>query len=106
MSYDPWLIEEPSTSDMKLLRIELAEIEKEIAWNERLLENLVLRDDDREQTEDYIADLRQERQRLLTMLGNVLVPVKSLWDMNASWHQPSPSEEAGLVEMREDDRRE
>lgn len=51
------------------LQIELAKIEKEIAWNERLLENLVLGDDDRKQTEDMVADLRQERQSLLAVLN-------------------------------------
>lgn len=49
---------------------DLAEIEKEIAWNERRLENLVFDEDDRKQTEDMIADLRKERQRLLTVIKN------------------------------------
>jgi hypothetical protein len=47
----------------------LAEIEKEIAWNERRLENLILSEEDRLQTADFIADLRQERQRLLVVLN-------------------------------------
>lgn len=47
---------------------ELVKIEKEIAWNERRLVNLVWDEDDRKQTEDYIANLRQERQRLLAVL--------------------------------------
>jgi hypothetical protein len=47
------------------LQVHLAEIEKEIAWNERRLVNLIWSEDDRRQTEDYIADLRQERDRLL-----------------------------------------
>lgn len=49
----------------------LAEIEKEIAWNEQRLTNLVWGEDDRRQAEDYIADLRQERKQLLAALGNV-----------------------------------
>jgi hypothetical protein len=70
MTYDPWLVEdEPYRLTPTELRIELAEIEKEIAWNERRLENLVWGDDDRKQTEDMVADLRRERQRLLAVLN-------------------------------------
>jgi hypothetical protein len=50
-------------------RAQLAEIEKEIAWNERRLEHLVWGDDYHKQTEDMVADLRQERQRLLAVLN-------------------------------------
>jgi hypothetical protein len=70
MTYDPWLVEDESYRLTPTeLRIELAEIEKEIAWNERRLENLVWGDDDRKQTEDMVADLRRERQRLLAVLN-------------------------------------
>lgn len=37
-----------------------AELEKEIAWNKRRLDNLVLDDEDRAITLDYIADLERE----------------------------------------------
>jgi hypothetical protein len=49
--------------------VHLAELEKEIDWNERRLFTLVWGEDDRRQTEDYIADLRQERQQLLAVLN-------------------------------------
>lgn len=62
--------QEYSWQDKPRIIAELAEIEKEIAWNERRLENLVWGDDDRKQTEDYVADLRQERKRLLAVIGN------------------------------------
>jgi hypothetical protein len=60
----------PHQIDPAWLRAKLAEIEKEIAWNERRLENLVWGDDDRKQTEDMVADLRQERQRFLGAMEN------------------------------------
>lgn len=47
----------------------ISELEKEIAWNERRLTNLIWGEDDRRQTEDYVADLRRERQRLLAAVA-------------------------------------
>lgn len=71
MTYNDWKLSEfdetPPTKEW--LQVELAEVEKNIAWNEHRLVNLVWSDEDRQQTEDYIADLRQERQRLLEVLG-------------------------------------
>jgi hypothetical protein len=69
MTYDNWKTTEPDEfprPSKEWLQVELANVEKEIAWNERRLVNLVWSEDDRRQTEDYIADLRQERNRLLT----------------------------------------
>jgi hypothetical protein len=74
MTYDTWKATEPDDEFPKpskeFLRIEIAEIEKEIAWNENRLINLVFNDEDRQQTADYIADLRQERRRLLGAMEN------------------------------------
>jgi hypothetical protein len=69
MSYGPFSWRNTPTGKEQLV-IELANVEKEIAWNEQRLTNLVWGEDDRKQTEDFVADLRQERQRLLGMLGN------------------------------------
>jgi hypothetical protein len=55
-------------TEQREIAVHLAEIEKEIAWNEMRLVNLVWGKDDRKQTEDYISDLRQERNRLLVVL--------------------------------------
>jgi hypothetical protein len=72
MTYDNWKTTEPDEfhqPNKEWLQVELANVEKEIAWNERRLVNLVWGEDDRRQTEDYIADLRQERGRLLAVLN-------------------------------------
>jgi hypothetical protein len=42
-----------------------AELEKEIAWNKRRLDNLILDDEDRALTVDYIADLERELGSLI-----------------------------------------
>jgi hypothetical protein len=42
-----------------------AELEKEIAWNRRRLDELVLDDEDRAITLDYIADLEAELGSLM-----------------------------------------
>jgi hypothetical protein len=41
---------------------------KEIEWNIRRLANLILNDEDRQQTEDLIMDLREERESLKRLL--------------------------------------
>lgn len=75
MSYDtfkPALFLSSRQTSAQLAELDkgiVAEIEKEIAWNEQRLTNLVWGEADRQQTEDYIEDLRQERQRLLEVLG-------------------------------------
>jgi hypothetical protein len=68
MSYDPFTWRTNPTAK-ELLVIELANVEKEIAWNERRLAHLVLSDEDHQQTEDFIADLKLERERLLVVLN-------------------------------------
>jgi hypothetical protein len=73
MTYDNWKCTEPDDfpkPNKERLRVELAEVEKEIAWNERRLTYLIFDEVDRQLTEDMIAELRQERQRLLEVLRN------------------------------------
>ena len=45
-------------------------LSSEIDWNIRRLGNLILSDDDREQVEDLIQDLREEQQTLKLALRN------------------------------------
>jgi hypothetical protein len=42
-----------------------AELEKEIGWNKRRLEHLILDEEDRAITRDYIADLERELGSLM-----------------------------------------
>lgn len=42
----------------------LKQLDTDIAWNIGRLINLVLSDEDRQQTEDFIMDLRQEQESL------------------------------------------
>lgn len=51
------------TSDDQI-RQDIATIEKDIRWNIDRLGYLVLSDEDRQQTEDYIMDLRKEKEAL------------------------------------------
>lgn len=72
MTYDTWKTTEPDDTlrpTKEWLVTEIAELEKDIAWNERRLVTLVLDDDDRQLTEDLVTDLRQKRQRLLAVLN-------------------------------------
>lgn len=49
----------------------LIDLEKEIAWNERRLEILVLSDEDRQQTMDMVVELKKDRLHLLSVLERV-----------------------------------
>jgi hypothetical protein len=70
MTYNDWKLSEfdESPPSKERLRADLAEIEKEIAWNERRLADLVFGEEDRQLIEDMVAELRQERQQLLAVL--------------------------------------
>lgn len=72
MTYNDWKLSEfdESPPSKEQLQIELAQIEKDIAWNEHRLVILILNDEDRQQTADYIDDLRQDRAKLLAIIGN------------------------------------
>jgi hypothetical protein len=57
------LVQEPPPSKEQVEQA-IAVREKEIEWNIRRLANLVLSDEDRQQTEDLIFDLRDECELL------------------------------------------
>lgn len=69
-AYDNYKFTEANEKDLDLDRFnqlvadKLKSLEQEIAWNINRLSYLVLSDEDRQQTEDYIMDLRQERESL------------------------------------------
>jgi hypothetical protein len=68
MTYDTWKSTEPEefysgpTNDQ--IRQAIATRKKEMKWNIDRLANLILSDEDREQTEDYVAELLAEIQSL------------------------------------------
>jgi hypothetical protein len=57
------LIQEPAPSKEQVEQA-IAVRKKEIEWNIRRLANLILDDEDRQQTEDLIFDLRDECELL------------------------------------------
>jgi hypothetical protein len=57
------LVQEPAPSKEQVEQA-IAVRKKEIEWNIRRLANLVLDDEDRQQTEDLIFDLRDECELL------------------------------------------
>lgn len=48
----------------------IGNLDGEISWNIQRLANLVLSDEDRQQTEDYIQELREEKQSLEWCFNN------------------------------------
>lgn len=71
MTDDRWKAIGPDVNPLlskEHLQVDLAETEKDIAWNERRLGYLVLSDEDRQQTADLIDELRGYRAKLLGML--------------------------------------
>lgn len=68
MTYDTWKTTEPEEfypgPSRKQIADKLKQLDTDIAWNIGRLGYLVLSDEDRQQTEDYIMDLRQERESL------------------------------------------
>lgn len=69
MSYDSWWkTTEPEEfypgSSNDQIRQSISTRKQEIDWNINRLGNLVLSDEDRQQTEDYIMDLREEIKSL------------------------------------------
>jgi hypothetical protein len=78
MTYDTWKTTEPEPAyeeEEFYPRLSKEQIEeaiavrnKEIEWNIRRLANLILNDEDRQQTEDLIMDLREERESLKRLL--------------------------------------
>jgi hypothetical protein len=76
MSYDAWKTRTDWDEEAKFypgpypgpsrdqIKQAIATRKKEIDWNINRLGNLVLSDEDRQQTEDYIMDLRDEVESL------------------------------------------
>jgi hypothetical protein len=64
MTYDTWKTTEPEKfypgPSKEQVEQAIAVRQKEIEWNIRRLGNLVLNDEDRQQTEDLIMELREE----------------------------------------------
>jgi hypothetical protein len=63
MTFDTWKTTEPEFypgPSRKQIADKIEALDHEIEWNIRRLGNLVLSDEDREQTEDLIAELREE----------------------------------------------
>jgi len=60
----------PVNLSPKLIFDKIEALNSEIDWNIRRLGNLVLSDEDREQVEDLIQDLREEQQTLKLALRN------------------------------------
>jgi len=72
ISYDTWKTTEPEPADYSRKQIadKIEALNQEIDWNIRRLGNLVLSDEDRDQIEDLIQDLREEQQSLKWALKN------------------------------------
>lgn len=74
MTYDTWKTTEPEEYHPGPSKEQIAESiatrEREIDWLVGRLANLVLKDDDREQTEDLVFELRDEVTTLRKALEN------------------------------------
>jgi len=72
ITYDTWKTTEPEEAGPSRKQIfdKIEALNSEIDWNIRRLGNLVLSDEDREQVEDLIQDLREEQQTLKLALRN------------------------------------